>query len=279
MPSVFVNGVNLVYEEMGAGTPLALTPGGIFGMESVRPMAERLASEYRVIIYDPRGRGASDLSFGEGSELEDRADDLYELLNKLGATPAHIGGNSLGCAVSLHMALRHPEAVLGLLLWHVARGQAEGRRNNLEQYIEIAQRDGMKGVAESEFYAERIKQNPSNRDRLMSMDPLDFIQGLRRELARLTVDEPIFGCTRAELRSVQAPAVVFPGNDEEHPSEVGKDLHRLLAHSELHPPISLEELAVGQQDRKRFLELGAERMSAVFLPFLARLETAETSTT
>ena len=47
MPSMFVNGVNLVYEEMGTGTPLALTPGGAFGMESVRPMADRLASKYR----------------------------------------------------------------------------------------------------------------------------------------------------------------------------------------------------------------------------------------
>ena len=69
----------------------------------------------------------------------------------------------------------------------------------------------------------------------------------------------------------------LPGH-EFHPREVGENLHRLLPHSELHPPwFSPEEGELMQQDRQKFRELGAERMSAVFLPFLAKLETAEVS--
>ena len=284
MPSMFVNGVNLVYEEMGTGTPLALTPGGMFGMEAVRPLAERMASRYRVIIYDPRGRGASDLSFGEGSEVENRADDLYELLTRLEATPAYVGGPSLGCTVSLRKAILHPEAVKGLLLWHAAISKlpAEVLYGSFGQYIEMALRDGMKGVIESEFYSQRIEQNPSNRERLMSMDPQEFIEVMRRRMARVAADNPnpVLGCTEEELRAIETPAVVVPGSDEIHPRAVGEDLHRLLSGSELHPPVfSTQELELLQQDRQRFVEQVAERMSAVFLPFLARLELAQASAT
>ena len=280
MPSIFVNGVNIVYEEMGTGSPIALTPGGMFGMESVRPMADRLASKHRVIIYDPRNRGASDVNMGEGSDLENRADDLHELLDRLGATPAYIGGGSVGCAVSALLAIRHPETVKGLLLWSVAVRTltAEQTYGFFGQYIDMALRDGMKGVIKSEFYADRIEQNPSNRERLMSMDPHEFVEAMRRESASYAVDNPVFGCTKEELRAVQAPAVIIPGNDEIHPREVGENLHRLLPHSELHPPLfSNEDRELMQQDLQKFLELAAGRLSAIFLPFLAKLETAVVS--
>ena len=70
-----------------------------------------------MLIHDRRNCGASDVVIeGEDSEYEILADDLYELLSKLGALPAFVGGSSSGCRLSLLFALRHPEAVRALLL-------------------------------------------------------------------------------------------------------------------------------------------------------------------
>ena len=39
---------------LGAGDPLVLTPGGRFSMEypGVRPLAEKLAEQYQVLLWD-----------------------------------------------------------------------------------------------------------------------------------------------------------------------------------------------------------------------------------
>ena len=80
MPSMLINGANIVYEEMGTRTPLALTPGAMAGMEPVRLLAERLASKHRVIIYDRRNCGSSDVVIGgKLTMIETWAEDLYAL--------------------------------------------------------------------------------------------------------------------------------------------------------------------------------------------------------
>ena len=283
MPSLLINGANIAYEEMGSGTPLALTPGGRSGMDAVRGLAERLAPHYRVIIYDRRNCGASDVIIGgELSEQEIWADDLHELLNQLDASPAYIGGGSAGCRVSLLLAMRHPETVKGLLLWHVTGGAFAAERlgyNYYEKFIDIAIKDGMKGVTESEFFAERIQQNPSNQERLLSMNHREFIDVMQRWRNFFTADKPVIGATEAELKTISVPMVIIPGDDETHPRVVGENLHKILPHSELHPPLwSTEEAErLRQQDPAQFREMGHEQRASVFLAFLEKVETAPAS--
>jgi pimeloyl-ACP methyl ester carboxylesterase len=280
MPSLLINGVNIKYEEMGAGMPVALTPGGRAGMEGVRPLAERLASHYRVIIYDRRNCGASDVAIGgKLSEQEIWADDLYELLKRLTALPAYVGGGSAGCRVSLLVAIRHPEAVKGLLLWWVTGGAVAAERlgyTYYEQFVEMAMRGGMQEVIASEFFAERIQQNPANRQRLLAMPPQEFIDVMHHWRTFFTADKPVIGATEAELRAIHVPTAIVPGNDEIHPKAVGENLHRLLPRSELfpHPWEAGERELLMQQDPQRPGELQAERLAAVYLPFLAKVEKA-----
>ncbi len=283
MPTMKINGATIAYEEMGSGTPITLTPGGRQGMEGVRGLAELLASRYRVIIYDRRNCGASDVTIGgEPSEQEIWAEDRYELLNRLGATPAYVGGGSAGCRVSLLLAIRHPDAVKGLLLWHITGGEVAAQRlgyNYYEQFKEIAGRDGMEGVVLSEFFAERIRENPSNRDRLLSLKPEEFIETMGRWRSFFTADKPVIGATEAELMTIGVPMVIIPGDDEVHPRAVGENLHRILPHSELHPPVwSPEETrSMRDEDPVKVRELAHARRAAVYLPFLERLERTETA--
>ncbi|HEY8154894.1 MAG TPA: alpha/beta hydrolase [Myxococcota bacterium] len=75
------------------------------------------AAGYRVLRYDLYGRGFSDrpATVDYGPELFDR--QLLELIQKLGLrTPLTLGGVSMGGAISVLFAERHPELVNGLIL-------------------------------------------------------------------------------------------------------------------------------------------------------------------
>ena len=144
MPVASIRGVNINYQIVGDRGPwVALSPGGRRDLGGVLPLAEVIAEAgYRVLIHDRRNCGASDVVIeGQESEYEIWADDLYELLSKLGALPAFVGGSSSGCRLSLLFALRHPEAVRALLLWRVTGGPFAVQRlahNYYGQFIDAA---------------------------------------------------------------------------------------------------------------------------------------------
>ena len=109
------------------------------------------------------------------------------------------------------------------------------------------------------------------------MDVKEFISVMRRWRAFFTADKPVIGATEEELKSIQVPMVIIPGDDEVHPRAVGENLHRILPHSELRPPVFSPEEAesLRQRDPDGFVDIGHERRAAIYLPFLEKLATAE----
>src|SRR5271170_6493106 len=213
MPIVEVHGVDINYEMLGERGPwIAMQPGRRRGLVGVMPLAEKIAEAgNRVLIYDRRNCGASGVSFdGGNSENEIWAEDLRELLFQLDALPAFIGGSSSGCRLALLLALRHPAAVRGLLLWRVTGGPyAAGRlaQNYYTQFIETARRGGMEGVCRSEHFSELIAANPANRARLTALDAEDFIALMERWRRSFNegADYPVIGLSPAELGSMTMP--------------------------------------------------------------------------
>src|SRR5271165_1738475 len=175
MPIASIRGVDINYQVLGEHGPwVALQPGGRRALGGVKSLAEKIAEAgNRVLIYDRRNTGASGVAFEGNSENEVWVEDLYQLLMQLDALPAYIGGSSSGCRLALLLALRHPAAVRGLLLWRVTGGRyaaARLSRNYYTQYIELAQQGGMAAVCDSEHFREVIAANPANRTRLMGLD-------------------------------------------------------------------------------------------------------------
>src|ERR1700741_2680365 len=161
------DGCRLAYQLRGEGPLIALTPGGREAGEAVAALAEALAEQARVLTWDRRNTGASDVFFGgEGSEQEIWADDLADLLDQLGEGPAWLAGGSAGCRVSVLPALRRPQAAKGLILWSASGGpygcQFLGFQYHVP-YIMAAERGGMAAIAKTPFFAERIAANPGNR--------------------------------------------------------------------------------------------------------------------
>ena len=250
MPTLEVRGVNLRYRVLGGHGPwVALTTGGRRGHDEFVPLAEKLAAlGHRVLLHDRRNTGASDVLI-EGDEVEEAvwADDLAELLSRLNALPAFVGGSSSGARTSILLALRHPEAVRGLLLFRVTGGAFAAQRlpeNYYGQFIRAAQQGGMAAVCATQQVQERIAANPANRERLMGMDPQRYIEVMSRwrDLFVAGAQLPVMGVTEAELASIRVPAIVIPGNDKTHSSESGRACARLV------PGALLHELPIRDQD-------------------------------
>ncbi|PXA98467.1 3-oxoadipate enol-lactonase [Nostoc sp. 3335mG] len=74
-----------------------------------------LADAYRVISYDKRGHGLSDVPAGE-YRLEDHLDDLFGLVDHLGLERFALGGVSVGGLITLGAALRAPERIAALAI-------------------------------------------------------------------------------------------------------------------------------------------------------------------
>ena len=60
MPKVMANGINIYYELMGKGDPLALIGGSLFGRQNFAMVWEGLAESFQLISYDQRGYGQTD---------------------------------------------------------------------------------------------------------------------------------------------------------------------------------------------------------------------------
>lgn len=110
-----VNGFNIYYEIHGSGEPLVLLPGGFMTVEAMGEIVVRLAATRRVIGVELQGHGhTSDIERPLLFEL--MADDIAALIRHLGLERADIFGYSLGGAVGLQTAIRHPEMVRKLAL-------------------------------------------------------------------------------------------------------------------------------------------------------------------
>jgi pimeloyl-ACP methyl ester carboxylesterase len=257
------------------GSWVALSPGGRRDISGIELLAGKVAETgHRVVIFDRRNCGASDVVIdGQDSEYEIWADDIHELLRQLDALPAFIGGSSSGCRTSLLFALRHPEAVKGLLLWRVTGGRFACERLAEEyygQFIEAAKQGGMAKVCEMEHWKERIKARAENRDALMRMNPERFIAVMShwREYFLEGADLPVIGASEEELKSIKVPAFIVPGNDNTHGRQTGENLGRLLGKSEVHilfPKQYDEPLSPREEwDEK------AGEMAALFSDFMKR---------
>lgn len=109
---VEVNETKLYYEVLGEGHPLVLIHGGYMDRRMWDDQFGVFAENYRVIRYDVRGFGITELPQVPYSDRQ----DLYELLKFLGVEKAHLLGLSLGGEIAIDFTLEHPEMVDALVL-------------------------------------------------------------------------------------------------------------------------------------------------------------------
>ena len=114
MPFAHVNGTRLHHDETGNGPSVVLLHGHTMDARMWAPQVAALAPRHRVITYDLRGFGQSDVP--AHGVLYAHAEDLRELIEHLHAGPAHLVGLSLGASVAIETALLAPRLVRSLTL-------------------------------------------------------------------------------------------------------------------------------------------------------------------
>jgi aminoacrylate hydrolase len=106
----------LHYAEAGQGMPLLLISGLNGLAKPWQGIVPELAKHFRVITHDHRGLGNSDAWAGEYS-VNQIANDVLGLMDRLQIERAHIVGHSLGGAVAQALAADHPQRVAGLVIY------------------------------------------------------------------------------------------------------------------------------------------------------------------
>lgn len=113
-----IGGERMHYVDTGGAGPAVVMIHGLGGnlLHFDYALAGRLAGEFRLILVDRPGSGYSTRAVGADATLTAQAAAIAKLIGALRLTRPLVVGHSLGGAVSLALALDHPDCVGGLAL-------------------------------------------------------------------------------------------------------------------------------------------------------------------
>jgi 3-oxoadipate enol-lactonase len=101
-----------------------------------------LSKRFRVLRYDVRGHGGSDIPPGPYT-LEQMTGDLFDLLDALGIVETHFVGVSMGGLIGMTAALSQPKRITSLVLCDTTACYGPGVRPMWEDRIRVAEGAGM----------------------------------------------------------------------------------------------------------------------------------------
>jgi pimeloyl-ACP methyl ester carboxylesterase len=117
------NGVGIHYEVHGQGPAVLLSHGYSATCRMWDGQIAAFQDRYRVIVWDMRGHGQSDVPTDQAAYSEaTTVGDMAAILADCGETSAVIGGLSLGGYMTLAFHLRHPAACRALMLFDTGPG-------------------------------------------------------------------------------------------------------------------------------------------------------------
>lgn len=115
------HGVAIAWSETGEGPPLLLVHGLGYARWGWEPLVPLLATHTRVIAFDNRGIGESDVPVGPYSAQLMMA-DAVAVLDDAGVDTVHVVGTSLGGMIAQELAAAHPDRVDRLVLMSTTPG-------------------------------------------------------------------------------------------------------------------------------------------------------------
>jgi 3-oxoadipate enol-lactonase len=228
------NGIDLAYEDVGAGHALVLLHGYPFNRSMWSSQVAALKHTHRVITPDLRGHGESGL--GEGAAtMPQMARDIAGLLEILDVPRVTLVGLSMGGYVALAFSRLFQLRVRALVLVDT-RAQAdtqEGRANRAAQ-AEKALQQGMESIADSMLpkilTSETIKKRPDVVKQVRQMIVRTAPKGAAAALEGMAQRED----QRPNLSRIIAPTLIIVGREDSlTPVEDSELMHREIGGSRL----------------------------------------------
>lgn len=212
-----VNGVGIYYEVAGEGEPLVLVHAGIADSRMWDEQFAAFAGDYRVIRYDMRGFGRTEMVDGPFSHHE----DLRGLLDALGVGRTHAVGCSMGGATLLDLALEYPERVGNLVLAGSAVGGFKPEFDPPKEWDELVAADEAGDLARvSELEVRMWVVGPERSPE----DVEASVRGLVREMNLIALQNEASGLgdewepeppAADRLPDVQAPTLLIVGEEDQ----------------------------------------------------------------
>ena len=240
MPTAHLDGIDLHYEDTGAGVPLVWSHEFGGDCRSWEPQVRHFARRYRVITYNHRGYPPSSVPKQATDYSHDiLLADLHGLLRHLNLGPVHLAGCSMGANLARDFALAHPAMLRSLTMVGAGAGSVDRAQFLANQAATAAglDRDGIASLVR------RLDTTPV-RASFKRKDPRGFAEFLRgvgehdaqacahlaREVMskRKTVPELAAG-----LRACTVPTLVVVGDQDTPCVEPSLMMRTLMPHAGL----------------------------------------------
>lgn len=217
MPKATINNLEIHYNDSGIehASPVIFIHGFPFSSEMWTEQMELLSDTHRVISYDVRGHGKSEL--GDGHVLIDfLVDDLFGLMDHLGVQSANIIGLSMGGYIALRGVEREPERFLSLVLCNTKSeadpNEAKAKRADAIRTIKT---DGVQVFADnflkSVFAQQSFDQHPDAIRKIRAMIEKTSPDTLCSTLIALAARTDTTGA----LKNINMPALILVGEDDQ----------------------------------------------------------------
>ncbi|CAM3630348.1 alpha/beta fold hydrolase [Kibdelosporangium persicum] len=223
-----MNPVFIAYDDVGSGNPVVLVHGHPFDRSMWRPQVERFGRSHRMIVPDLRGYGESTVIPGK-TTLDVFAQDIADLLDRLGAGRVVLGGLSMGGQIVMEAYRRFPDRISGLLLADTFPGAEtpEGvkARNDMADRL---LREGMGPYADEVQWKMVAPGNDSEHvmHMMKNAPPEGAAAALRGRAERPDYTE--------SLREISVPTLIVVGRlDEYTPVHEAERMHALIPGSTL----------------------------------------------
>jgi len=166
---------------------------------------EALSATNRVIAYDIRGHGESEVGSGHYS-IELFVDDLFALMDHLHIPKAIICGLSMGGYIALRAVERNPERILGLILCDT-RSETDGNEAKIKRAngIKFIQANGMKYYAQDYV---KIVFAPSSFE--AHAESIKMIQSIIERTASTSIFGSLLALAARTDTTSALPAIVCP---------------------------------------------------------------------
>jgi 3-oxoadipate enol-lactonase len=207
-------GARLYYEVAGLGHPLLLIHAGVADSRMWDEQFSVFAQHYRVIRYDLRGYGKTEVPPGPISNHE----DVANLLQSLHVEKAHLLGISFGGLVALDFALAYPEMTAALILATPSisgRQPSERERHYSEEENTYLERDDLAGATEVNLrqwvdgpYRTPLQVHPEIRERVRQMQMHAFTIPIPEQ----TEGRPLKPPAMIRLAEVHTPTLLMVGD-------------------------------------------------------------------
>lgn len=246
-----INGTKLYYKIIGSEEPILVVHGGPgLSHDYFLPSLNSLSDKHKLIFYDQRASGKSDMNGDPKSiTLDNFIKDIDELRVTFGIEKLNVMAHSWGGILAMKYAIMYPDKIKSLLLVNSVGASSEiATLTNSELAKRFTQKDSVQRahILNSEEFQKRSAKSIGSLMKIGFKHQFytkTFIDSLNLSinenyitsnqlLQNLASDLNEFDF-HADLKTIQCPTLLIYGSYDPLTSLAGTKIHAMIANSEL----------------------------------------------